>query len=496
MSALADLRAYVRPIRLWESAAALGHWDQQTNLPPRGVEARAAVVGQLERAAFDRVISRQLADLLQAAERELAGASQVERAMVAHWRREHRRKRAVPPELYQQWVEACSRAHPAWREARATAEFGRFRPYLEKIVDLTRRLADHLGFEESPYDALLEESEPGMTAGKLRQIMAPLRADLVPFLRRLGDAGRPPAPLPAGPYPADAQRELARRALTAIGYDFSAGRLDDSAHPFTVGLGPGDVRITNRYCPDSPLPGLFGALHEGGHALYGQGLDPDLAWTGLDSGASAGMHEAQARLWENQVGRSPAFWQAFHGQLEELFPHLRGLGPQRMWQAACRVRPSPIRVEADEVTYNLHICVRFELEVELIEGRTQVGDLPRRWREAMEEYLGVVPANDAEGVLQDVHWSGGMFGYFPSYLLGNLYAAQIAARARQDLPHLDQDLSCGDAGPLRSWLTDQVYRWGRTVGPEELLQKITGEGPSPRPFLTYLKDKYSRSHRL
>ncbi|MBC7098126.1 carboxypeptidase M32 [Candidatus Bipolaricaulota bacterium] len=489
MNPVEGLKGYVREIRELEAAAALAHWDQRTYMPPRGLEARAQVVGRLKRLAFERLVSPKLDQLLKEAEAGLDAGSELDRALVRHWRREHDRKRAIPPDLYQKFVETCSRAEAVWEQAKAKSDFAMFAPHLGEVVGLVRKLAELLGYEEHPYDALLEEYEPGMGASRLKEVIEPLRAELVPLLQRLKEGSPTPA-RPAGPFPVPAQRALARKALELIGYDFSAGRLDDSVHPFTVGLGPGDVRVTNRYSEDDPFPGLFAALHEGGHALYDQGVPRELAWTGLDSGASFGVHESQSRLWENQIGRSLPFWQFFHHCLVEHLPAFRGTGPEEVWRMVCEVRPSPVRVEADEVTYNLHIALRFELELALIEGRLSVERLPERWNQAMESYLGIIPPDDARGVLQDVHWSGGMFGYFPSYMLGNLYAAQLMAAAEHAIPDLWDKVASGDMRPLLAWLREEVHAHGRIYPPEELMKRATGEGLTPRPFLDYLKRKY------
>ncbi len=495
MGALAELREYVKGIQNIEAAAALAHWDQRTHMPPKGAEARAQVVGRLARLAFERLVSPKLGELLARAEDELAGASQVDRALVRHWRREHDRKRAIPPDLYQEFVVTCSKAEQVWEEARGKSDFSLFAPHLGKIVELARKFAELLGYEDSPYDALLEEFEPGMRAARLKEILPALREELVPLVKELG-RGTPPPPLPPGPFSIKAQKDLAKKALALIGYDFSAGRLDESAHPFTIRLGPGDVRVTDRFSEDNPFSGLFGALHEGGHALYDQGLPPELAWTGLDSGASFGVHESQSRLWENQVGRSLSFWKHFHRTFVEELPSFSGTSPEDVWRMVCRAQPSLIRVEADEVTYNLHIAVRFEIELELIEGRLSVEELPARWNRAMEDYLGIVPPDDAHGVLQDVHWSGGMFGYFPSYMLGNLYAAQLMEAAQRAIPDLWEKIEAGDTGALLSWLREEVHARGRIYEPEELMKLVTGQGLSPRPFLDYVKEKYSRVYRL
>ena len=494
MNALQVLKEYVREISEIQSAVALCAWDQRTHLPEKGAEARAKVVGRLERMAFERVVSDRMGELIAAAEREGA-RSEVDQAIVRVWKRDHTRHRAIPPALYQKFVETTARAEMVWEKAKAESEFALFRPHLAEVVDLVREMAGLIGYEESPYDALLDEYEPGMTVAILRPLLGGLRAELVAFLKDLS-RGTPPPALPVGTYPLDAQRQFCREALGWIGYDFGGGRLDDSAHPFTIGVGPGDVRVTNRYQGDGPFPGLFGALHEGGHALYGQGNDPALAWTGLSGGASFGIHESQSRFWENQIGRSLPFWRFAHPHLVRHFPHLARTRPEDVWRHVNRVERSLIRVEADEVTYNLHICLRFELEVELIEGRLAVDELPARWNEAMGEYLGVTPPDDAHGVLQDVHWSGGMFGYFPSYALGNLYGAQITEAAEREIPGFWGHVERGELAPIREWLRENVHRHGRVYLPEDLVRRVTGSGLSAGPFLHYIRRKYGEVYGL
>ncbi|GAB4309177.1 MAG: carboxypeptidase M32 [Candidatus Bipolaricaulota bacterium] len=494
MAALDELREYVRETHEISSAAALAAWDQRTHMPPGGAEARAKVLGRLERLAFERAVSDRMGELIAAAERGGA-SSEVDRALIRVCKRDYTRHRAIPPALYQEFVETTTRAESVWERARAASDFALFRPHLAAVVDLVREMAGLIGYKDSPYDALVEEYEPGMTASALRPVLGNLRTELVAFLRELA-RGTPPDELPLGRFPLDAQRALCRQALGWIGYDFGAGRLDDSVHPFTIGVGPGDVRVTNRYQEDDPFPGLFGALHEGGHALYGQGVDPQLAWTGLSGGASFGIHESQSRFWENQIGRSRPFWRFAHPHLATHFPALATASPDDVWRHVNRVRASFIRVEADEVTYNLHICLRFELEVDLIEGKLAVDDLPARWNRAMEDYLGITPPDDAHGVLQDVHWSAGMIGYFPSYALGNLYAAQITAVAEREVPGFWDKVQTGDLLPIREWLRENVHRHGQVYVPDELVRRVTGSSLSPEPFLRYVRGKYGEVYGL
>lgn len=496
MSALAELKNYVAEMVELGAAAALAHWDARTHMPERGVETRAKVVGRLSRLSFERLVSPKFGELLAAAEKELTEENEVEWAMVRQHKRDHERAKAIPPDFYQKFVELCTKAESVWEKAKAEANFALFKPYLSEIVDMVREMARMIGYKEHPYDALLDEYEPGMTTREVGEILGSLREKLVPFVRELQERGTPPPPIPGGKYRIQSQKALCIEALKAIGYDFSAGRLDDSAHPFTIGLGPGDTRVTNRYHEEEPFSALYGALHEGGHALYDQGVPAELFWLGLGGGASYGVHESQSRFWENQIGRSLAFWEFFKPKLSRRFRVFARKTPEEIFRMVNKVEPSLIRVEADEVTYNLHICLRFELEVELIEGKLKVEDLPERWNAAMKKYLGIVPPDDSKGVLQDVHWSGGSFGYFPSYALGNLYAAQFTEALLSDLPDFWDGVRKGNFQPVLSWFREKIHRFGRMYFPAELCQKVTGQKLSPEPFLRYIRAKYSAVYRL
>ena len=478
------------------SAVSLLTWDEETHMPKKGLDFRAEAIGKLSRMAFELSISDELGRCLE----ELEARDDLDPTQTASVRvvgKEYRRSKAVPPKLFEEFTIAQSRSQAAWGEARRASDFGLFRPHLEKMVDYTRQFAELFGYDDCPYDALLDRFEPGMTSAKLHAIMEPLRERLVPFLDRLLSDGTPPAErVLDGRFPIDAQRTLARTVLERIGYDFDAGALDDTMHPFTTQIAPGDVRVTNRYLEANPLSGLFGALHEGGHALYGQGMGDELYVLQLSDGASFGFHESQARLIENQIGRSRAFWAFFRSTFVEAFPALGAVSADALYRAANTVSRSLVRVEADEVTYNLHIMLRFELETKLLDGSIDVADLPASWNNAMERYVGVTPADDADGVLQDVHWSGGLIGYFPSYMLGNLYAAQITRALRSEIPSLDDRIAAGDFAPLLAWLRDKIHRFGGAFEPEELIVRITGEELTSEPFLDYITAKYSEIYGL
>ena len=478
------------------SAVALLTWDEETHMPKKGLVHRAETIGKLSRMAFELSTADELGRYLEELETR-DDLSEAEAASVRVVGKEYRRLQAVPADLFEAFTIAQSKSQAAWAEAKRANDFASFRPHLEEIVEYVRQFADLFGYEECPYDALLDRYEPGMTSARLRAIIEPLRARLVPFVDRLlRDGTAPDAGVLDGSFPADRQRAMVRTLLAQVGYDFDGGALDDTVHPFTTMIAPGDVRVTNRYLEASPLSGLFGALHEGGHGLYDQGMADGLYALQLTDGASFGFHESQSRLIENQIGRSRPFWTFFRPLFVETFPRLQGVSAESLYRAANVVSRSLIRIEADEVTYNLHIMVRFELESKLLDRSIEVADLPDLWNEAMERTLGVAPPTDADGVLQDVHWSTGLIGYFPSYMLGNLYAAQIMEALRGDIPALDEQVASGDFAPLLGWLRDKIHRHGAIHEPGELIRRVTGSDLGSDAFLAYVTEKFSELYGL
>jgi len=496
LDALTAYKKHLAETAKLSSAQALLNWDQQTHMPRKALAFRSQVSGALSKMIFERSVSDELGRYLEELEKR-ENLTDEERGSVHRVGKNYRRRKAVPPEFVEEVAIARSSAQAAWAEAKEASDYSLFEPHLEKMVGYARRLADYIGYEDHPYDTLLEDYEPGMTCAELRGIIEPLRQELLPFLERLLRDGAKPESSPfVGSFDIDVQRRLAHRALEVIGYDFAAGGLDDVVHPFTITIGTGDVRVTNRYVENHLGPGLFAALHEGGHALYNQGMRESLLPLGLSRGASNGIHESQSRLIENQIGRSRPFWTFFQPVLAEYFPQFSSVAPDALHAAANIVSPSLIRVEADEVTYNFHIMLRFEIEMGLLDGSIAVTDLPSLWNETIERYLGVVPPDDAQGCLQDVHWSMGAFGYFPSYMLGNLYAAQLLTAIRKEIPTLDDQVASGDFGTLLAWLRREVHDVGAIYEPKELIERITGETLDPSHFIAYVSEKYSEIYKL
>ncbi|GIW72409.1 MAG: carboxypeptidase M32 [Planctomycetota bacterium] len=487
-----ELIRRLREVETLRAASRLLSWDQETYMPPRAQARRAeqlALLSELAHRRFtDQAVGALLAELPEDAVRERLGAEAA--ANVRETAREYARATRLPPDFVAELARTTSLAHQAWVEARGRADFERFAPHLERVVALKRQEAELLGYEEEIYDALLEEYEPGARAAQIAPMLAGLREVLVPIVQK-ATAAAGGGWQPAAAFAVQAQQQLCRRLAELMGFDFTAGRLDVSAHPFCTGIDTGDVRLTTRYHEHDVADALFGVMHEVGHGLYEQGLDPEHFGTPMGSACSTGIHESQSRLWENQIGRSRAFWKYFLPVLRETFPEATaGLELEEWYRRINRVRPSLIRVEADEVTYNLHILLRFEIERELLAARIGVSELPALWNRKMEEYLGLAPPDDAQGVLQDVHWSFGGIGYFPTYTLGNLYAAQIFAAMRRELGNLEAQLERGELSEIRAWLREKIHRRGMLLRAHELLAEVTGEPPSARAFTEYIQSKF------
>ncbi len=493
--ALDALYAHLREAATLRSVGALLGWDQETMMPPRAAPFRSEESSLLARLTHRRWTDPRVAGWLDAAQEdpELDPASATA-ANLREIRRDHDRACRVPEALVAELSELASQGLEHWKEARAHADFARFRPTLARTVELVRRKAECLGVPDGgeTYDALLDEFEPGMSARGVEALFDPLREALAPFLAEIADAPRRPSDaIHRIPIPEAAQKAFHLEVLTAIGYDLEAGRLDVSTHPFTEGLAPGDTRITTRFGEAGFADALGSTIHEAGHALYEQGL-PKAEHHGqpLAEAAGLGIHESQSRMWENQVGRSRAFWTwALPVAKRHFGAALEGFGLDEVHGAMNLVRPGLIRVEADEVSYNLHVMLRFDLERAMVRGNLAVADLPGAWNERIRDDLGLEVPDDRRGCLQDIHWAMGAIGYFPTYTLGNLHAAQMWEAVRDALPGLDDDLAAGRFGGLLGWLREHVHAHGRRFRAPELCRRITGRELSPEPLVRALREK-------
>lgn len=478
-------------------------WDEMVQLPPNAVGARAAQKAALAGVLHEKQTEAEIGELLQrlqAANLEAEGLNEYERANVREAARDYRKLTAVPKELAQREAELESRGYQAWVKARQGSDFSQFAPVLQEWVDLRREKARLVDPSRPVYDVLVDDYEKGVTAARLDEIFSEVKAGLVPLLADLRARGKAPSDAwLKGDYDTKKQAELCHKIAVALGFSLDSGRLDVSVHPFTGGAHPTDVRMTTRFKQDDLTEGITGAIHETGHALYEQGRNLEYDGLPVNSALGMGVHESQSLLWERMVGLSRPFAAYLLPLMREHFPELpKKQTPEDLYAALNIIKePSMIRVEADEVTYPLHIILRYELEKALVEGSIQVADLPRLWNEKMKEYLGCEPESDARGVLQDVHWSAGLFGYFPTYSLGAMYATQIFKAAEKELPGLADDIEAGKFERLKGWLNEKIHKVGSlpTSG-DELMIAVTGAPLQPQVFLGYLRDKYSALYQL
>ncbi len=481
---------------LQKASAVLG-WDQLVKMPAKGAEARARQLSTLAKLAHEMQVAPETLELLAAAEAEKPDGED-QRAMLRVARRDLDKATKVPLSLVVELTETASRAYEVWHKARAENDFAAFAPWLEKMLELKRQYAAAIDPGKPIYDVLLDDFEEGMTGAVLDPLFASLKKETIPLVAAIqAHADRVSEEPLKREYDVGVQEKFAREILTACGFSFERGRLDTSVHPFCTNFSSNDVRITTRYEKDW-LPGaLFGVMHEMGHAFYELNMNPAYEFTPLSGGVSLGVHESQSRLWENLVGRSKEFWTRYYPALQQAFPGQLGGTPLAVfYKSINRVKPSLIRVEADEVTYNLHIILRYEMEQELLTKKISVTDAPERWNQKMKESLGITPPTDREGILQDVHWSGGGIGYFPTYTLGNILASQLFQAAKKELPTLMADIQAANFSPLYTWLKTHVHQFGKKYPPCELIPKATGKPLTTEAYLHYLKSKFGEIYEL
>jgi carboxypeptidase Taq len=493
-----QLRDILAEISDLSYSAALLDWDQQTYMPPGGAEARGNQLALLKRLVHERATSPNLGKLLDELKPFTASLDpdSDDARLVKVTARGYKKAVRVPTKHVVEFSQATTLGQQAWMEARAKSDFSIFRPHLEKIVALRQEYASFFPNFEHPYDALLDDFEPNMKTADVMAIFDELRPRQVELIKAISGKPQVEDSFLHKPFDEKKQWEFGVEVITKFGYDWNRGRQDKARHPFTTKFSINDVRITTRVAPDFINSMLFGSMHECGHALYGMGVAPELERTGLDDGASFGVHESQSRMWENLVGRSFPFWQYFYPRLQEIFPQLASVPLEKFYKGINKVQPSFIRVEADEATYNLHIMLRLEMEIALLEGKVAVKDLPGLWNAKMQEYLGVTPPNDAKGVLQDIHWSGGSIGYFSTYALGNLISVQLWEKINQELPDLEEQIRKGQFETLLGWLREKIHRHGAKFEPQELVQKVTDSKIDPAAYLRYLTKKYSEIYDL
>ncbi|KIL48886.1 peptidase M32 [Jeotgalibacillus alimentarius] len=490
--------SHLNKISAYEEALGLIFWDLRTGAPKKAIEQRSEVIGILSSEVFNLSTSDQMAEYIKELTAHKSELDELTVKMLEECRKDFDRNRKIPEDEFKQYVILKSKAESIWEEAREKSDFALFEPYLTELVATTRRFVEYWGYEENPYNTLLDMFEPGVTVDVLDQVFGRVREAIVPLVKGIeASTVKPDTAFIYKHFPKESQKEFSIHVLKELGYDFEAGRLDETVHPFATGLNTGDVRITTRYDEDDFRGAIFGTIHECGHALYEQNIDPALTGTPLSGGTSMGIHESQSLFMENFVGRHPEFWRRHLPTLQKYSPEqFSDVSVDDFLQGINESKPSLIRVDADELTYTLHIMIRYEIEKGLFNGDCEVSELPEVWNRKYEEYLGIVPSNDAEGILQDVHWSGGSFGYFPSYALGYMYAAQFKQAMLKDIPEFDHHIASGDITPIKNWMTEKVHRFGKTKKPLEILQQATGEGLNAEYLIQYLEEKYSKLYNL
>ncbi|MER1275431.1 carboxypeptidase M32 [Bacillus velezensis] len=474
-------------------AIALMHWDLRTGAPKKGSDDRAESIGQLSADVFQIQTSdrmKELIDILLAHAEELPEDT-VKAAELAKKDYDHNKK--IPEDEYKEYVILTSKAETAWEDAKAASDFSMFAPYLEKLIDFNKRFISYWGYEDHPYNALLDIFEPGVTVKVLDQLFSELKEAIIPLIKKVTESGnKPDTSFITKTFSKEQQRDLSLYFLKEFGYDFDGGRLDETVHPFATTINRGDVRVTTRYDENDFRTAIFGTIHECGHAIYEQNIDEALSGTNLSDGASMGIHESQSLFYENFIARNQHFWTAYYEKMVEASPdQFQDVKREDLVRAVNEAKPTFIRIEADELTYPLHIIIRYEIEKAIFSNEVTVEELPALWNQKYHDYLGITPPSDAKGILQDVHWAGGDFGYFPSYALGYMYAAQLKHTMLDDLPEFDQLIERGDFEPIKQWLTEKVHQHGRRKMPLDIIKDATGEELNVQYLIEYLVGKYS-----
>jgi carboxypeptidase Taq len=496
---LSQLKTILKEVADLDSATNLLDWDQQCYMPPGGVEDRSNQLATLKRLSHVRFTSDEVGQLLEDLQ---PYATQLdpdsdEARLIKVTARKYKKNTRVPSEMVAEFAQMTSLAYQIWQVARVENNFTKFSPYLEKIVDWKRRYANLFVPYDHIYDPLLDEFEPGLKTADVKAIFNDLRPQQVTLIQAIADRPQVDDAFLHQPFNEHMQWEFGVKVISKFGYDWNHGRQDKTAHPFSIGFGVRDVRITTRVYPDYLSSALFSTMHECGHALYDMGVDPTFDRTPLADITSLALHESQSRLWENLIGRSHEFWEYYYPRLVDRFPsQLGNVSLEAFYKGINKVKPSLIRVEADEATYNLHIMLRLELEIALVEGNLQVKDLPEAWNARMKEYLGLIPPNDADGVLQDVHWSSGIIGYFSTYALGNLISGQLWECIKADIPNLSDHIRHGEFGELLTWLREKIHRHGSKFVLQEMVQRVTGSKITPVPYMRYLWNKFGDIYGL
>ncbi len=489
---------YVKKMEAFNEALQLIYWDLRTGAPKKGGKQRSQVVGVLSNEYFQMSTSEEMAAFIAKLYGRKQELPELVQKTLEECKRVYDQNKKIPPKEYKEYVILQTEAESVWEEAREKSDFAMFKPYLEQLVDFNKRFIEYWGYRGNKYNTLLDLYEPDMTVEMIDKEFAMVKEAIIPLIKNIQKSeNHPKTDFLYQFFPQEKQKEFTLKILEQMGYDFEAGRLDETVHPFATGLNPGDVRITTRYDDYDWKMAIFGTIHEGGHALYEQNISEELIGTPLCTGTSMGIHESQSLFYENILARDRSFWEYhFEGLQKYADNQFDHVSIDEFYHAINKAEPSLIRIESDNLTYPLHIIIRYEIEKGLFNNEISVDDLPEIWNDKYEQYLGIRPKNDAEGVLQDVHWAAGSFGYFPSYLLGYMYAAQFKNVMMKAIPEYDGLLKTGNLEPIKEWLTKHIYRYGKTKKPLELMKEVTGERPSAKYLTEYLVEKYTALYEV
>lgn len=494
---LDEVKNHIKTITLLSHAEGLIYWDMRVGMPKKAIDSRTEVVGYLSLEIFNLKTSPKIGEWLRYFEDKMESLSDIDKKIIAKLKKCYDKYIKIPADRNKEYTMLCSKSEAYWEQAKDNNDFEGFKAYLKKIIDFQKEFVGYLGYEGNIYNTLLNDYEDGLTVEKVDKIFSQLRDGIVELLNKIKNSNvEIDDSFFKKCFSIKDQDEFGKFVLEKIGYDFEAGRLDTTVHPFTCNMGNKDVRITTNYDEHDFRSALFSNIHEGGHGIYEQNISDALQYTGLEEGASMGVHESQSRYYENILGRSKAFWSYFYPEAKKRFAQFQNITLDEFYKAINKVTPSLIRIEADELTYSLHIIIRYELERALLNDEITVDELPAEWNKKYKEYLGIEPANNSEGVLQDVHWSGGLIGYFPSYALGNVYGAQFLNKMKKDIPNYDEEVRNGNFSIIKKWLKENIHEYGSIFTPAELVLKVTGEELNPKYFLEYLNKKYSEIYNL
>lgn len=491
LNKLNSFKDYLKQLEYLGSAIGVLYWDSRVGIPKKGIPYRGEVLGYLSGEQYKLQTSEKMKEFIEYF-LSFDDLDDVTRSMVENAKKNYDQTMKIPENRYKEYVITTSKSEAAWEEAKSKSDFSIFKPYLKQMIEFNKEFIGYWGYKGTKYDTLLDFYEPGITVEKLDSAFTEVRDAIVSLLGRIQNSSTKPDPSCFNKnFPAREQESFSKYVLEKMGYDFAAGRVDESVHPFTINFDNTDVRITTHYYEDDFRSALFSCIHEGGHAIYEQDIPDELKGTLLASGASMGIHESQSRFYENILGRSKAFWVYFYPEVQKRFPQFEGISFEEFYRGINTVSPSLIRIEADELTYSLHVIIRYEIEKMIFNGDVELDELPSLWNKKYMEYLGVEPENDAEGILQDMHWSAGNFGYFPSYALGNLYGAQFLNVMKKDIPDLSDSVANGSLEIVHTWLKDNIHKYGSIYKPSVLIKKVTGEELTAKYFIEYLNEKFS-----